>query len=110
MFRRAVQSVKRAALKTAAGGIVAVGTLEVTTHLPSQGRSSAVYHYVSDEWITPAMRALLDPEGKCVRRIMCVFSVCLFATTVPLPVAYPKNKQQIQNKCLLTLFPVGTSW
>lgn len=77
MFRRAVQSVKRAALKTAAGGIVAVGTLEVTTHLPSQGRSSAVYHYVSDEWITPAMRALLDPEGKCVRRIMCVF-ICLF--------------------------------
>ena len=106
MFRRAVQSVKRAALKTAAGGIVAVGTLEVTTHLPSQGRSSAVYHYVSDEWITPAMRALLDPEGK---NNVCV-SVCLFATTVPLPVAYPKNKQQIQNKCLLTLFPVGTSW
>jgi len=94
MFRRAVQSVKRAALKTAAGGIVAVGTLEVTTHLPSQGRSSAVYHYVSDEWITPAMRALLDPEGKCVRRRMCLYlSVCL-----PLPYLYRLRIQRANNK------------
>jgi len=62
-FRRAVLSARRATVRTVVGGAVLVGTLEVTTHLPSQGRSSAFYHTAADEWITPAMRRLLDPEG-----------------------------------------------
>ncbi|GAX17590.1 dihydroorotate dehydrogenase [Fistulifera solaris] len=41
---------------------VAVGILEVTTHLPSQGRAAPIYHTVADEWITPLMRRFLDPE------------------------------------------------
>jgi dihydroorotate dehydrogenase len=39
-----------------------VGTLEVTTHLPSQGRSSAFYHSLADDVVVPAMRATLNPE------------------------------------------------
>lgn len=63
MFRNALRSARRAVTRTVIGGVVAVGTLEVTTHLPSQGRSSDFYHYVADEWITPNMRRFLDPEG-----------------------------------------------
>jgi hypothetical protein len=63
MFRQAVQSVKRVVVRTAvvtvAGGVL----LEVTTHLPSQGRSSSFYHMAADEWVTPLMRRFLDPEG-----------------------------------------------
>jgi hypothetical protein len=45
---------------------VAVGVLEVTTHLPSQGRAAPIYHTVADEWITPLMRRFLDPESTYV--------------------------------------------
>ena len=57
-----VRSVRRATARAMFGGAIIVGTLEATTHLPSEGRSSAFYHAVADNWIVPAMRRLLGPE------------------------------------------------
>lgn len=65
MFSGALKQIRRSVTKTVIAGTIVVGTLEVTTHLPSQGRSSALFHYVSDEWVTPTMRRLFDPESKC---------------------------------------------
>ena len=64
MIRNALQSVRKATVRTIVGGTVVVGLVEYTTHLPSQGKSSEVYHKISDEVITPLMRKALDPEGK----------------------------------------------
>jgi hypothetical protein len=58
MFQRAKQSLKRATIRT----VVVVGAIEVTTHLPSQGKSSELYHHLSDEWGTPLLRRFLNPE------------------------------------------------
>jgi dihydroorotate dehydrogenase len=58
MFQRAKQSLRRATIRT----VVVVGAIEVTTHLPSQGKSSELYHHLSDEWGTPLLRRLLNPE------------------------------------------------
>eukprot|EP00980_Cylindrotheca_fusiformis_P021226 scaffold8161_cov111-Cylindrotheca_fusiformis.AAC.3 len=58
MFRRAMQSVRRTAIQA----VVVVGVVEVTTHLPSQGKSSEVYHYVADEWGIPMLRRFLPAE------------------------------------------------
>jgi len=63
MFQNAMKRVRRTVVRTIVTGGIVVGTAEVTTHLPSQGRSSKFYHYVSDEWVTPTMRKLLDPES-----------------------------------------------
>ena len=57
-----IRSAQRATARALFGGAVVVGTLEVTTHLPSEGRSSAVYHSLADQWVVPAMRKLLGPE------------------------------------------------
>jgi len=62
IFQRAIQSVQRATVRTMVGGAIVVGTLEVTTHLPSEGRSSAFYHELADNWVVPLMRGLLGPE------------------------------------------------
>ena len=62
IFQRAIQSLQHATIRTLCGGAVVVGTLEVTTHLPSEGRSSAFYHGLADNWVVPAMRRLLGPE------------------------------------------------
>lgn len=58
MLRR----VRNTAIKTAAAGTILVGTVEVTTHLPSEGRSSRFYHSLCDDMVTPMMRRILDPE------------------------------------------------
>jgi hypothetical protein len=63
MFRQALRSVRRTVVRTVLGGTFVVGAVEVTTHLPSQGRGSEYYHWVADEWGTPLMRRFLDPEG-----------------------------------------------
>lgn len=61
-LRKMARSVQRATARTMFGGAVVLGTLEVTTHLPSEGRSSAFYHTLADDWVVPAMRKLLGPE------------------------------------------------
>lgn len=58
MLRR----VRNTVIKTAAAGTILVGTVEVTTHLPSEGRSSRFYHSLIDDMVTPLMRRVLDPE------------------------------------------------
>jgi dihydroorotate dehydrogenase len=62
MFQQASRLLRRVATQTVVGGVVLVGTLEVTTHLPSQGRSSTFYHSFVDDWVVPTMRTLLSPE------------------------------------------------
>jgi dihydroorotate dehydrogenase len=62
MFRQAMQSLRRTTLRTLGGGAIIVGTLEVTTHLPSQGRSSELYHNLSDNVVTPMLQRFLNPE------------------------------------------------
>jgi len=60
-------SLKRRAWRTARSAAVtsatAVVLLEVTTKLPSQGRSSEAYHRVADRVVAPALRAFVGPEG-----------------------------------------------
>eukprot|EP00977_Amphora_coffeiformis_P014106 scaffold3851_cov162-Amphora_coffeaeformis.AAC.9 len=60
MLRQAFRSnVVRGVLGTAG---VALGIAEVTTHAPSQGRSSPIYHRLTDEIVTPLIRKTLNPE------------------------------------------------
>lgn len=56
------QQIRRAVVKTAVTSVAVVGAVEMTTHLPSQGRSSEFYHKLSDEVALPILRRLLDPE------------------------------------------------
>lgn len=60
--RSFLQSLRRTTIRTVVGGVVVVGTLEVTTRLPSEGRSSAVYHFLSDSIGTPVLRYICNPE------------------------------------------------
>lgn len=76
-IRNAVSSVRRAAVRTVVGGTIVLGVTEWTTHLPTQGRSSAFYHALSDDYVTPAMRRFLDPEGAystCVSDLLVIGS------------------------------------
>jgi len=52
------QKLRSAALRATA----AITFVEVTTHLPSEGRSSLTYHHLFDHFITPLGRRLFDPE------------------------------------------------
>ena len=56
MFKQALRSIRRATIRTLVGGTVVVGTIEVTTNLPSQGRSSDFYHTLADDFGTPLLR------------------------------------------------------
>lgn len=51
-----------AIFKALTHGTIFLGSVEIITHLPSEGRSSKLYHYIADEIITPLTR-ILDPEG-----------------------------------------------
>ena len=53
-----MNALKSAALRAGLG----IAVVEVTTHLPSEGRSSETYHYLFDSVITPAARKFLPPE------------------------------------------------
>jgi hypothetical protein len=66
MFQQALRSIRRATIRTLVGGTVVVGTIEVTTHLPSQGRSSTFYHVLADDVGTPLLRRFLGPEGRII--------------------------------------------
>ena len=63
-FDSLLRSTRRFVVRTVVGATVTVGTLEVTTELPSKGRSSWFYHYLADEVGTPLMRRFLGPESK----------------------------------------------
>mmetsp|Transcript_5033 Transcript_5033/g.6651 ORF Transcript_5033/g.6651 Transcript_5033/m.6651 type:complete len:135 (+) Transcript_5033:95-499(+) len=58
MFRQ----LRNAAIKTVGTGVVVIGAVEVTTHLPSEGRSSNLYHYMSDGVLMPVIRRFVNPE------------------------------------------------
>jgi hypothetical protein len=77
MFRQALRSVRRTVVRTVLGGTLVVGAVEVTTHLPSQGRGSEYYHWVADEWGTPLMRRFLDPEGTLVGKEKVAGARCM---------------------------------
>jgi dihydroorotate dehydrogenase len=62
-FQKTLKSLWRKTARTIFGGVIVIGTIEVATHLPSQGRSSYFYHTLADEWIVPAMRRVLGPEA-----------------------------------------------
>ena len=53
---------KKTAVKTVTTTVAVLTAVELTTHLPSEGRSSKIYHKVSDEVMTPLMRKYLNPE------------------------------------------------
>lgn len=57
-----LRSLRRTTVRTIVGGVVVVGTLEVTTQIPSQGRSSATYHALADRVGTPLLRYISNPE------------------------------------------------
>jgi hypothetical protein len=48
-----LRSLRQRVVTTVASGTAVLVLIEVTTHLPSQGRSSATYHSLVDETITP---------------------------------------------------------
>ena len=57
-----LRQVRNTVLKTATTGILVTTGIELTTRLPSEGRSSAFYHKFSDDVITPLMMAVTTPE------------------------------------------------
>ena len=58
-----LRQLKQTALRTAATAAGLGLALEVTTHLPTEGRSSAFYHAVADGAVLPLIRLCLDPEA-----------------------------------------------
>lgn len=58
-----LRQLKHTALRTAATAAGLGLALEVTTHLPTEGRSSALYHAASDGVVLPLIRLCLDPEA-----------------------------------------------
>mmetsp|Transcript_34516 Transcript_34516/g.38532 ORF Transcript_34516/g.38532 Transcript_34516/m.38532 type:complete len:463 (+) Transcript_34516:1-1389(+) len=62
-IQKTFRSLRRGTVRTILGGAIVVGTVEVMTHFPSQGRSSYFYHALVDEWIVPTMRQVLAPEA-----------------------------------------------
>ena len=58
-----LRQLRRTALRTAATTAGLGLALEATTHLPTEGRSSALYHAASDGVVLPLIRLCLDPEA-----------------------------------------------
>ena len=56
------QTLRSKPVKILGTGAAVIFTIEYTTHLPSQGRSSQLYHRVADEIVTPFIRTVLNPE------------------------------------------------
>mmetsp|Transcript_64850 Transcript_64850/g.76133 ORF Transcript_64850/g.76133 Transcript_64850/m.76133 type:complete len:466 (-) Transcript_64850:56-1453(-) len=56
------QQLKKPALKAAAASTAIILSIEVTTQLPSEGRSSKTYHKFVDSVATPFIRNFTDPE------------------------------------------------
>jgi len=60
-----LRSIRDKAVKTVGTGVLVIASVEFTTKLPSEGRSSQLYHDVSDKVVTPLVRKVLNPEGTC---------------------------------------------
>ena len=73
--------------------------LEVTTELPSKGRSSKFYHRLADEYITPAMRRYLNPE------LAHDCAIGLSKYTGLTPRHRPSSLEQELNSTKIQLFP-----
>jgi len=58
-----LKQIRNKSIKAIGTGVAIVAGVEVTTKLPSEGRSSQCYHDFSDKVVTPLMRTLLKPEG-----------------------------------------------
>lgn len=69
--------VRRMVLRTVAVAVTATATLEWTTGLPSQGRSSNVYRDWVDAQITPLLRTWLEPESTYNEYVVLCCVVCL---------------------------------
>ncbi len=60
-----LRNLRQTAVKTLGTGVLVVASVELTTKLPSEGRSSQLYHDLSDQVVTPLVRKILNPEGTC---------------------------------------------
>jgi dihydroorotate dehydrogenase len=58
-----MQQIRQSLLRTTTLSLGSLALLEVTTHLPSQGRSSEIYHSLFDDILTPLGRKLFTPEN-----------------------------------------------
>ncbi|KAI2500982.1 dihydroorotate dehydrogenase-like protein [Fragilaria crotonensis] len=57
-----LRSLRQAVVRTTLTATTAVLLVEVTTHLPSQGRASETYHHFVDQTVTPLLRGYASPE------------------------------------------------
>lgn len=57
-----LRSLRQAVVRTTLTATTAVLLVEVTTHLPSQGRASETYHNFVDHTVTPILRRYASPE------------------------------------------------
>ena len=73
-FQSFQQATRRVVVRTVVGTTVVLGTLELTTELPSKGRASWFYHSMADDVGTPLLRKFLDPE--CTFLCSCLSRVC----------------------------------
>jgi len=60
-----LRSIRDKTVKTVGTGVLVIASVEFTTKLPSEGRSSQLYHDLSDKVVTPLVRKVLNPEGMC---------------------------------------------
>lgn len=58
-----LRKIRNTSLKAISTSVVVVTSIELTTKLPSEGRSSELYHNFTDQVVTPFIRKVLKPEG-----------------------------------------------
>jgi dihydroorotate dehydrogenase len=85
-----LRSLRQAVVRTTVAATAGVVLVEVTTHLPSQGRASATYHRLVDHTITPLLRQYTSPET--------AHHVALYCARLGLaPIYRPSAKEQETN-------------
>lgn len=85
-----LRSFRRAVVRTTLTATTAVVLVEVTTHLPSQGRASETYHRLVDHTITPLLRHYTGPE---TAHNLALY----FARQGLAPIYRPSAKEQVTN-------------
>lgn len=83
MASNTLRSIRRGITRSLAASTAVVALVELTTHLPSQGRSSEFYHDLADSVVTPLLRKYLDPER--------AHNVALFFASIDLSPVYRTN-------------------